>query len=149
MPVGQCRTGDLMRIASTNATLGGNIAGTARCARCGSANGPTVYLRDVGTVEDGTDIVVGYALVNGRRTVYIPVTKRADASTLDVIRRVRQTLPAMRSVVPDDVEDRPRVRPVAVRRRAPSSGLVGEGLLGAVADRADGAAVPARLAQRR
>ena len=34
------------------------------------------------TVEDGSDIVTSYALVNGRRTVYIPVTKRADASTL-------------------------------------------------------------------
>ena len=36
-------------------------------------------------VENGTDIVTGYAHVNGRRTVYIPVTKRADASTLAVI----------------------------------------------------------------
>ena len=35
--------------------------------------------------ETRTDIITGYAQVNGRRTVYIPVTKRADASTLDVI----------------------------------------------------------------
>ena len=44
-----------------------------------------VYLRDVGDVEDGTDIPTGYALVNGRRSVYILVTKRADASTLSVV----------------------------------------------------------------
>src|SRR2546422_2230494 len=38
--------------------------------------GPSVYLRDVGTVADSTDIPTGYALVNGRRAVYIPVTKQ-------------------------------------------------------------------------
>src|SRR5882672_1695167 len=46
-----------------------------------------VFLRDIATVEDGADIVTSYALVNGRRTVYIPVTKRADASTLSVVDR--------------------------------------------------------------
>src|ERR1700682_2423415 len=30
---------------------------------------PTVFLRDVGEVIDGSDIVTSYALVNGRRTV--------------------------------------------------------------------------------
>ena len=39
-----------------------------------------VYLRDVAEISDGTDLVTSYALVNGRRTVFIPVTKRADAS---------------------------------------------------------------------
>jgi multidrug efflux pump subunit AcrB len=39
---------------------------------------PAVYVRDVATVTDGADIVTSYALVNGRRTVYIPVTKRAS-----------------------------------------------------------------------
>src|SRR3979490_518033 len=34
----------------------------------------------------------------------MPVTKRADASTLDVIRNVRQALPAMRNVAPEDVK---------------------------------------------
>src|SRR5882762_198034 len=47
-----------------------------------------VFLRDVATVEDGADIITSYALVNGRRTVYIPVTKRADASTLSVVNLV-------------------------------------------------------------
>src|SRR5918911_4920728 len=94
-------------------------------------NGPTVYLRDVGTITDTTDIIVGYAHVNGKRTVYIPVTKRADASPLDVIRRVRQALPAMRSVAPDDVKidlvfDQSRYVVNAL------TGLVGEALLGAL-----------------
>src|SRR5262249_801951 len=67
-------------------------------------SGLPVYLRDVGTITDTTDIIVGYAHVDGKRTVYIPVTKRADASTLDVVRNVRQALPAMQGVAPEDVK---------------------------------------------
>src|SRR5207253_10593750 len=63
-----------------------------------------VYLRDVATVEDSSDIITSYALVNGRRTVYIPVTKRADASTLSVVNLVRKNIPKFQSVVPEDVK---------------------------------------------
>src|SRR5689334_11567081 len=102
MPSGNIRTGNLIRIATTNAALGGNIQELLDTPiRMGS--GPTVYLRDIGTIQDSTDVIVGYAHVNGRRTVYIPVTKRADASTLDVIQRVREALPKMRAVAPEDV----------------------------------------------
>src|SRR5205085_11520174 len=54
---------------------------------------PTVFLRDVGDVTDASDIVTSYALVNGRRTVYVPVTKRADASTLSVVSLVKENIP--------------------------------------------------------
>src|SRR6266513_2010449 len=36
---------------------------------------PAVFVRDIATIEDSTDIPTGFALVNGRRTVYIQVTK--------------------------------------------------------------------------
>src|ERR671923_55989 len=129
VPSGNVRTGELIRIASTNATLGGNIQELLDApVRVG--NGPTVYLRDIGTISDTTDIVVGYAHVNGKRTVYIPVTKRADASTLDVIRNVRNALPAMRNVAPEDVKidlvfDQSGYVVNALK------GLISEGLLGA------------------
>jgi multidrug efflux pump subunit AcrB len=65
---------------------------------------PTMFVRDVAEVVDGSDIVTSYALVNGRRTVYIPVTKRADASTLSVVNLVKENLPKFQSVLPDDVK---------------------------------------------
>ena len=64
---------------------------------------PTVFLRDVADVVDGSDIVTSYAIVNGRRTVYIPVTKRSDASTLSVVDVVRENLPRFQAVLPEDV----------------------------------------------
>jgi multidrug efflux pump subunit AcrB len=65
--------------------------------------GPTVFVRDVGSVSDSTDIPTAYALVNGRRAVYIPVTKRPDASTLAVVREVKSNLPRFQSLVPGDI----------------------------------------------
>src|SRR5258706_1771656 len=65
---------------------------------------PTVFLRDVGDVTDASDIVTSYALVNGRRTVYLPVTNRADASTLSVVNLVKENIPRFQSVVPPDVK---------------------------------------------
>ena len=94
--------------------MGGNLAGTARARRSGRCPGTTVYLRDIGTIENGTDIVTAYAHVNGKRTVYIPVTKRADASTLAVINAVKAAIPDFKKAVPDDVDVQPAIRPVAV-----------------------------------
>jgi multidrug efflux pump subunit AcrB len=65
---------------------------------------PAIFLRDVGEVLDGSDIITSYALVNGRRTVYIPVTKRSDASTLSVVELVKKNIPKFQSVVPGDVK---------------------------------------------
>src|SRR5438445_3195725 len=65
---------------------------------------PAVFLRDVAEVRDASDIITCYALVNGRRTVYVPVTKRADASTLSVVNLVRKSIPKFQSVVPADVK---------------------------------------------
>jgi multidrug efflux pump subunit AcrB len=65
--------------------------------------GAPVFLRDLGSVTDSTDIPTAYALVNGRRAVYIPVTKRPDASTLAVVAEVKANLPRFRALVPDDI----------------------------------------------
>jgi multidrug efflux pump subunit AcrB len=67
-------------------------------------NNPTVYVRDIGWVEDTQDVPSGYGLVNGKRSVYILVTKRADASTLAVVNEVKAKLPNMQSVLPEDIK---------------------------------------------
>jgi multidrug efflux pump subunit AcrB len=129
MPAGNMYTGKLERIARTNAALGGNLA-ELLATPIRPASGATVYLRDIATIENGTDLVTAYAHVNGRRTVYIPVTKRADASTLAVINAVKAALPDFKKVVPEDVEvklefDQSPYVTNSIR------GLITEGLLGA------------------
>lgn len=63
-----------------------------------------VFIHDIGKVSDGADITVDYALVNGKRSVYIPVVKTADASTWDVVKKLKAKLPEMQSLLPDDVQ---------------------------------------------
>jgi multidrug efflux pump subunit AcrB len=129
LPSGNVRTGDLNRIAAVNSIVL-NINELADLPiRIGS--GPTVFVRDIGTVENGSDILTGYGLVNGRRTVYIPVTKRADASTLDVVNRVKSELPRMQALVPDDIKISFELDQSGYVTNA-IKGLVIEGALGAL-----------------
>jgi multidrug efflux pump subunit AcrB len=130
LPSGNVRIDDYTRIASTNAVVGGNFDELMNApVRFGA--GPPIYIRDIGVVENGTDIIAGYAHVNGRRTVYMPVTKRADASTLSVIQRVKRALPAMKAIVPEDVDVRLEFDQSRYVANAIES-LVGEGLVGAL-----------------
>jgi len=101
-PSGNLNLGDRYPIVPSNAIPKNikELEGTALRV----AGNAAVFLRDVATVEDASDIVTSYALVNGKRTVYIPVTKRADASTLSVVNLVRENLPKFQSVLPDDVK---------------------------------------------
>jgi multidrug efflux pump subunit AcrB len=105
MPSGNMWTGETNRIARTNATIGGNLE-ELLSTPIRPVSGATVYLRDLGTIENGTDIITAYAHVNGKRTVYIPVTKRADASTLAVISRVKAAMPKFKNAIPEDVDVR-------------------------------------------
>lgn len=101
-PAGNLRVGDEMLITPTNAVVD-NIRELENIP-LKLGEGASVYLRDIATVELGSDITTGYALVNGARSVYIPVTKRADASTWDVVKRVKAALPDMQAAVPEDIK---------------------------------------------
>src|SRR5579872_1700719 len=129
MPSGNVWTGNIARIARTNSALGANLAELLDTP-IRPVSGTSVYLRDIGTIENGTDIVTAYAHVDGKRTVYIPVTKRSDASTLAVIDAVKAAIPTSKKAVPEDVDvslqfDQSPYVTNSLR------GLVMEGLLGA------------------
>ena len=129
LPSGNVRTGDLNRMAPMNGVVRDIQELADVPIRSGA--GANVYVRDVGRVENGSDILTGYGLVNGRRTVYIPVTKRSDASTLDVVNNVKAALPRFQSLVPEDIKvtfefDQSTLVKNSIR------GLVFEGLLGAL-----------------
>jgi multidrug efflux pump subunit AcrB len=67
-------------------------------------NGVPVLIKDVARVADAADITVDYALINGKRSVYIPVVKTADASTWQVVKDLKAKLPDIQSLLPDDVK---------------------------------------------
>ena len=93
--------------------------------------GKNVYIRDVATIQDATDINYGCALVNGQKSVYIPVVKKDTASTLTVVADIHESMPLFRDVVPEDVDGPLRVRRVADGAWRPSRAWPREGLIGA------------------
>jgi multidrug efflux pump subunit AcrB len=128
-PAGNVNIGGLSPIVPVNAVVK-NIQDLAGVALRTTPEG-AVFLRDVATVEDGADIVTSYALVNGRRTVYMPVTKRSDASTLSVVELVKKNLPKFQAAVPDDIKVSYEFDQSPVVLRAIGD-LVKEGALGAI-----------------
>jgi multidrug efflux pump subunit AcrB len=128
LPAGNVRMNGITTIASTNAMVKQPSDLESVPIRTGA--GPTVYVRDVARVEDGADVVYNIALVNGRRTVYMPLTKRPDASTLTVVNALKSALPRMRSLVPEDIHiDFEFDQSVYVKNS--TRGLLNEGAIGA------------------
>jgi multidrug efflux pump subunit AcrB len=101
-PAGNVRIGDYNYLSPTNTTIK-KIAdfGDIPLYKTGIQ---TVFLHDVATVEDGADITQGYALINGKRSVYLPITKSATASTWEVVQNLKKALPRFQALLPDDVK---------------------------------------------
>ncbi|HLZ86942.1 MAG TPA: efflux RND transporter permease subunit, partial [Puia sp.] len=101
-PSGNVRIGDKNYITPVNTTIRevkdfGNIP----IFKGGVQN---LYIRDVAAVEDGADVTVGYGLVNGKRSVYLSIAKNADASTWEVVQKLKAAIPRMQAQLPEDVK---------------------------------------------
>ncbi len=91
----------------------------------------TVFLHDIASVQDGADVTTGYALINGRRSIYMPVVKTPDASTWEVVQQLKAKLPEMQSLLPDDVRITYKFdQSVFVINSVKS--IISEGIIGAV-----------------
>lgn len=90
-----------------------------------------VYIRDVATVQDATDLDYGFALVAGKKSVYLPIIKKSTASTLTVVADIRKSLPLFRTLVPSDVTVNFEFDESPVVKEAVKS-VASEGLIGAV-----------------
>src|SRR5580698_8102994 len=86
------------------------------------------------TVQDDTDITYGYALVNGKKSVYLPIIKKDTGSTLTVVADIHKSMQLYRDAVPKDVsvnfefDESPTV--IAAVRSVATEGLIGAGLTG-------------------
>jgi multidrug efflux pump subunit AcrB len=96
--------------------------------------GENVYLRDVATIQDAVDITYGYALVNGQKAIHLPVIKKPEGSTLEVVADVHKSMEKFRSAVPKDVkisfefDESPTV--IHAVESVATEGAIGAGLTG-------------------
>ncbi len=96
--------------------------------------GRNVYVRDVAAVADATDLNYGYALVDGRKSIYVPIIKKSTASTLQVVSDIKKAMPVFKGVLPEDVDvsfaldESPTV--VTAVNNVATEGLIGAALTG-------------------
>lgn len=101
-PSGNLRLGNTMFVTTVNTLINqtdefGNIPVVTK-------NGVPILVKDVARVADATDVTVDYALINGKRSVYLPVVKTADASTWSVVQALKKKIPEIQGLLPDDVK---------------------------------------------
>ncbi len=100
-PSGNVRIGNYNYITPTNTTI--KTVKDFETIPLFKGTAQNLYLRDVATVEDAADQTVGYALVNGKRSVYLSIAKSADASTWEVVQNLKAALPRLQAQLPEDV----------------------------------------------
>ncbi len=130
IPAGNIYIKDSMPVVANNAT----VVDIQRLGAIPLKVGMNVYLRDIATIQDDTDITYGYALVNGKKSVYLPIIKKDTGSTLTVVADIRKSMQLFRDAVPKDVtvnfefDESPTV--LAAVDSVATEGLIGAGLTG-------------------
>jgi multidrug efflux pump subunit AcrB len=130
IPAGNVYLNDSMPIVANNATVGD----IKKLGSIPLRMGQFVYLRDIATFIDDADITYGYALVDGKKAVYLPIIKKDTGSTLTVVADVRKSMKLFRDAVPKDVsiqfefDESPTV--LAAVTSVATESMIGAGLTG-------------------
>src|SRR5690242_3214535 len=69
-----------------------------------TVNGTMIYVKDVGHVRDGYSPQTNIVRINGQRGVVMSVLKTGQASTLDIVARVQQTLARLKPSLPAELK---------------------------------------------
>jgi multidrug efflux pump subunit AcrB len=93
-------------------------------------NNAMIYMRDVSTVSDGFMVQTNIVRQDGHRGVLISILKAGNASTLNVVKGVRNMLPFIKTIIP------PQIRLTAVSDqsifvRAAVTGVIREAVIAA------------------
>jgi multidrug efflux pump subunit AcrB len=93
-------------------------------------NGAMVYIRDVAHVRDGFAVQTNIVSQNRVRSALLTVLKSASASTLDIIKRVKEALPRIQATLPKELEVS-QLFDQSIFVRAAINGVLREGVIAA------------------
>jgi multidrug efflux pump subunit AcrB len=98
LPSGTVKVGDTQYTVRTNATPA--TIDDLNNIPIKVTNGATVFVKDIGQVRDGSAVQQNIVRADGSRSVLLSVIKNGNASTVDVVRQVRQALNVARASAP-------------------------------------------------
>jgi CzcA family heavy metal efflux pump len=93
-------------------------------------NGATIYLRDVATVSDGFAPQTNIVRQDGNRGALVTVLKAGDASTIDVVKGIRQLLPRVEQTLPPELKIQP-LSDQSIFVRSSINGVIREAVIAA------------------
>ena len=93
-------------------------------------NGAMVYLRDIAYAHDGGSFQTNVSRRDGQRGILMIVLKHGNASTLDIVTRVRTALPKIAATLPPELEMTP-VSDQSIFVRAAVNGVLREATIAA------------------
>src|SRR6476619_4545190 len=102
LPSGTAKIGDTQYTVQTNATP--STIDDLNNIPVKFANGATVLLKDVAQVRDGSAVQQNVVRADGRRSVLLSIIKNGNASTLDVVNRVKAALKTARAAAPPGLQ---------------------------------------------
>jgi len=135
LPSGTAKIGDKMYNVRTNAlpvTIDAlnNIPVKFAEPTAPTRGGATVFLKDVAQVRDGYYVQQNVVRENGRRSVLISIIKNGNASTVEVVKRVKEALKVARKSAPPGMEIK-ELFDQSVFVTTAVSGVVREGMIAA------------------
>lgn len=102
LPSGDAKLGDKQFIVRVNATAQSIEALNQLPIK--QVGGSTVYLSDVAHVRDGWAVQQNIVHAEGKRSVLLTIIKNGNASTLDVVNRVKAALPEIQKAAPPGMD---------------------------------------------
>jgi multidrug efflux pump subunit AcrB len=102
LPSGDAKMGDKQFIVRVNSSAQSIDALNRLPVK--QVGGTTVYLSDVAHVRDGWAVQQNIVRAEGKRSVLLTIIKNGDASTLDVVNRVKAALPEIQKSAPPGMD---------------------------------------------
>ena len=128
LPAGTEKIGDREYFVSVNANP--KTVAELNDLPVATRNGSVIYVRDVAHVRDGYPPQTNIVRRDGHRGVLMSVLKTGSASTLDIIRGIKERMPRIRDALPPDFKI-DLVGDQSIFVRAAISGVVREAVIAA------------------
>jgi len=101
LPAGSAKIGDREYNVRLNSSP--EVAAALNDVPLRQINGARVYVRDVAQVRDGFAVQTNVVRKDGRRASLLTILKAGGASTLDIVKRVKDVLPHIQATLPPEL----------------------------------------------
>ena len=128
LPAGTAKIGDREYLVRLNASTQTALELNDLPVR--SVNGATVYMKDVAQIRDGFAVQQSIVRADGSRAALLSVLKNGNASTLDIVKRVKGVLPKIRDSLPPSLQIK-ELFDQSIFVRAAINGVLREGAIAA------------------